>query len=65
MRSKDALERYSDTYNFGKVKGNSTSTRDIRHHKKVVFYSRKLQRWIWTIQSIFMQHPYYWNGRRL
>lgn len=26
MRSKDALERYSDTYNFGKVKGNSTNT---------------------------------------
>ena len=26
MRSKDALERYTDTYNFGKVKGNSTST---------------------------------------
>lgn len=26
MTSKEALERYSDTYNFGKVKGNSTST---------------------------------------
>ena len=26
MRGKDALERYTDTYNFGKVKGNSTST---------------------------------------
>lgn len=25
MRSKDALERYTDTYNFGKVKGNSTN----------------------------------------
>ena len=26
MRSKDALERYADTYNFGKVKGSSTNT---------------------------------------
>ena len=26
MRSKDALERYTDTYNFGKVKGYSTNT---------------------------------------
>ena len=26
MTSKEALERYSDTYNFGKVKGNSTNT---------------------------------------
>ena len=26
MTSKDALERYPDTYNFGKVKGNSTNT---------------------------------------
>lgn len=26
MTSKEALERYSDTYNFGKVKGSSTST---------------------------------------
>ena len=26
MRGKDALERYSDAYNFGKVKGYSTNT---------------------------------------
>ena len=26
MRGKDALERYTDTYNFGKVKGNSINT---------------------------------------
>ena len=26
MRGKDALERYTDTYNFGKVKGDSTNT---------------------------------------
>ena len=26
MRGKDALERYSDTYNFGKAKGSSTNT---------------------------------------
>ena len=26
MTSKEALERYTDTYNFGKVKGNSTNT---------------------------------------
>ena len=26
MRSKEALERYTDIYNFGKVKGYSTNT---------------------------------------